>query len=112
MFGVKPHDLAARLDKRRRKGAENGISPRSADRLNGVKYRWPDRPVIVCNDGGDPAYFDQALKEGIVSNVARFMETGFSAIAQCVIPSFTCPNNVSIVTGSPPSIHGISGNFY
>jgi len=82
-------------------------------RLNGVEYRWPDRPVVVvCNDGGDPAYFDQALKAGIVPNVARFMETGFSAIAQCVIPSFTCPNNVSIVTGSPPSIHGISGNFY
>lgn len=82
-------------------------------RLNDVQYRWPDRPVVVvCNDGGDPAYFDQALKEGIVPNVARFMETGFSAIAQCVIPSFTCPNNVSIVTGSPPSIHGISGNFY
>ena len=40
------------------------------------------------------------------------MATGFSAIAQCVIPSFTCPNNVSIVTGAPPSIHGISGNFY
>src|SRR5215475_11450469 len=40
------------------------------------------------------------------------MKTGISAIAQCVIPSFTCPNNVSIVTGSPPSIHGISGNFY
>src|SRR5262249_51934178 len=40
-------------------------------RLNGVQYRWPDRPVvIVCNDGGDPAYFDQALKEGIVPNVA------------------------------------------
>jgi len=82
-------------------------------RLNGVRYRWPDRPVVVvCNDGGDPAYFDQAVKDGIVPNVARFMETGFSAIAQCVIPSFTCPNNVSIVTGSPPSIHGISGNFY
>jgi phosphonoacetate hydrolase len=87
--------------------------PRPLIRLNGVQYRWPDRPVVVvCNDGGDPAYFDQALKEGIVPNVARFMETGFSAIAQCVIPSFTCPNNVSIVTGSPPSIHGISGNFY
>jgi hypothetical protein len=82
-------------------------------RLNGVRYCWPDRPVVVvCNDGGDPAYLDRALEEGIVPNVARFMETGFSAIAQSVIPSFTCPNNVSIVTGSPPSIHGISGNFY
>jgi phosphonoacetate hydrolase len=82
-------------------------------RLNGVRYRWPDQPVVVvCNDGGDPAYFDRALEVGIVPNVARFMKTGFSAIARCVIPSFTCPNNVSIVTGSPPSIHGISGNFY
>lgn len=81
--------------------------------LNGVRYRWPDRPVVVvCNDGGDPAYFDRALASGIVPNVARFMRTGFSAIAECVIPSFTCPNNVSIVTGSPPSVHGISGNFY
>jgi phosphonoacetate hydrolase len=81
--------------------------------LNGVRYRWPDRPVVVvCIDGGDPAYLDRALAAGIVPNVARFMQAGFSAIAQCVIPSFTCPNNVSIVTGSPPSIHGISGNFY
>src|SRR5215510_14013610 len=81
--------------------------------VNGVRYRFPARPVVVvCNDGGDPAYFDRALKDGIVPNVARFMETGFCAIAQCVIPSFTCPNNVSIVTGSPPAVHGISGNFY
>jgi phosphonoacetate hydrolase len=80
--------------------------------LNGISCRWPDRPVVViCNDGGDPAYLERALKEGVVP-VARFMATGFSAIAQSVIPSFTCPNNVSIITGSPPSIHGISGNFY
>jgi phosphonoacetate hydrolase len=89
------------------------IGPGPEIRLNGVRYCWPDRPVVVvCNDGGDPDYFDRALKDGIVPNVARFMQTGFSTIAQCVIPSFTCPNNVSIITGSPPSIHGISGNFY
>jgi phosphonoacetate hydrolase len=81
--------------------------------LNGTRYRWPDRPVVViCNDGGDPAYIDAALREGAIPTIARFMSSGFSSIAQCVIPSFTCPNNVSIVTGSPPSIHGISGNFY
>ena len=82
-------------------------------RLNGVRYRWPTRPVVVvCVDGGDPAYFDRALKDGIIPNVARFMKNGFNALADCIIPSFTCPNNVSIITGSPPSIHGISGNFY
>ncbi|KJK68610.1 Type I phosphodiesterase / nucleotide pyrophosphatase [Aspergillus parasiticus SU-1] len=28
------------------------------------------------------------------------------------MPSFTNPNNVSIITGAPPSIHGIAGNFF
>jgi phosphonoacetate hydrolase len=82
-------------------------------RLNGVRYRWPKRPVVVvCVDGGDPAYFDRALRDGITPCIQRFREKGFSAIVECVIPSFTCPNNVSIITGAPPSIHGISGNFY
>jgi phosphonoacetate hydrolase len=81
--------------------------------VNGVTYRWPERPVVVvCNDGGDPEYLDRVVAAGIVPNTARFMKAGFAATAQCVIPSFTCPNNVSIVTGSPPSVHGISGNFY
>jgi len=81
--------------------------------VNGVRYRWPERPVVVvCNDGGDPEYLEAALAAGLVPHTARFMRGGFSAVAQCVIPSFTCPNNVSIVTGSPPSVHGISGNFY
>ncbi|MBV8752557.1 MAG: phosphonoacetate hydrolase [Hyphomicrobiales bacterium] len=81
--------------------------------VNGVTYRWPERPVVVvCNDGGDPDYLDAALKAGVVPHTARFMRLGFAATAQCVIPGFTCPNNVSIVTGSPPAVHGISGNFY
>lgn len=81
--------------------------------LNGVNYRWPLRPVVVvCIDGSDPTYLDRALAKGVVPNVARFIHHGFSTIARSVIPSFTCPNNVSIVTGSPPAVHGISGNFY
>jgi phosphonoacetate hydrolase len=32
--------------------------------------------------------------------------------ADCVVPSFTNPNNISIVTGVPPVVHGICGNFY
>ena len=34
------------------------------------------------------------------------------AVADCVIPSFTNPNNLSIVTGAPPSVHGICGNYF
>ncbi len=81
--------------------------------LHGVRYRWPERPVIVvCIDGGDPAYTDHCVSAGIVPNIERFMETGFAAVAKGTLPSFTCPNNMSIVTGQPASVHGISGNFY
>ncbi len=86
---------------------------RAGIELNGVTYRWPTRPVVVvCIDGGDPAYFEQGVRDGIVPNVARFMKQGFGAVAGGDVPSFTCPNNMSIATGSPPAVHGISGNFY
>ena len=80
---------------------------------NGVSYRWPNKPVVVvCIDGGDPAYFQQFLADGVIPNIARFIKQGFSTIADGTVPSFTCPNNMSIITGTPASRHGISGNFY
>src|SRR3989442_360549 len=86
---------------------------RAGIELNGVRYRRPSRPVVVvCIDGGDPAYFEQGVRDGIVPHVARFLKTGFGAVADGDVPSFTCPNNMSIATGSPQSVHGISGNFY
>lgn len=81
--------------------------------LNGITYQWPRQPVVVvCIDGGDPAYLEQGLKDGIVPNIARFMRDGFNAVADGTVPSFTCPNNMSLITGAPPAVHGISGNFY
>src|SRR5688572_1638259 len=81
--------------------------------VNGVTYRWPDKPVVVvCIDGGDPAYFERYLADGSIPNIARFMKRGFSAVADGTVPSFTCPNNMSIITGTPASKHGISGNYY
>jgi len=67
--------------------------------------------VVVCIDGGDPAYLSHGLVANILPTVARFMVDGFEAVADGTVPSFTCPNNMSLVTCSPPSIHGISGNF-
>jgi len=81
--------------------------------VNGVRYRWPKKPVVVvCIDGGDPAYLQQYLKDGSIPNIARFMTQGFSVVADGTVPSFTCPNNMSMITGTPASKHGISGNFY
>ena len=81
--------------------------------LNGVTYRWPNRPsVVVCIDGGDPAYIESGLRDGVIPNIKRFMEEGFHKVAQGTVPSFTCPNNMSIATGAEPNVHGISGNYY
>ena len=88
-------------------------TPRTTVNVNGVDYRWPKRPVVVvCIDGGDPAYLREFLKDSCIPNIARFMKQGFSVVADGTVPSFTCPNNMSIITGTPASKHGISGNFY
>ncbi|MFT3820143.1 MAG: phosphonoacetate hydrolase [Rubrivivax sp.] len=81
--------------------------------INGTPYRWPLRPVVVvCIDGGDPRYLQQYLADGSIPNIARFIEQGFAGVAEGSMPSFTCPNNMSLITGTPPARHGISGNYY
>ena len=90
-----------------------GESVQRAVNLNAISYRWPLQPVVVvCIDGGDPAYFHRALRDGIVPRVESFMKDGFSAVGEGVVRSLTNPNNMSIVTGSPQSVHGISGNYF
>ena len=81
--------------------------------VNGRRYRLPERPtVVICFDGCDPEYIRRGLADGILPNIARFQETGFFGMADAVVPTFTNPNNASIVTGVPPAVHGISGNYY
>ena len=43
---------------------------------------------------------------------ARCSTQGTNLLADCVVPSFTNPNNLSIVTGRPPAVHGICGNYF
>ena len=59
-----------------------------------------------------PAYVNAALEQGLLPNFKRFMTGGFVSVALSAMPSFTNPNNVSIITGVTPSVHGISGNFF
>ena len=81
--------------------------------LNDISYSWPKKPLaVVCIDGGDPEYLQTGIRDGIIPNIARFMNEGFYQVAKGSMPSFTCPNNMSIVTGTEPEIHGISGNFF
>lgn len=94
-----------------RMGAENLPSDIA---VNGRTYRWMDRPlVVVCVDGCQYEYITAAVAAGVAPFLGRLLAGGGSCvIADCVMPSFTNPNNLSIVTGVPPSVHGICGNYF
>ena len=80
---------------------------------NGRTYRWMDQPlVVVCVDGCEFAYIDEAVKAGVAPFFKRMIDEGAAFKGDCVVPSFTNPNNLSIVTGVPPSVHGICGNYF
>jgi phosphonoacetate hydrolase len=80
--------------------------------VNARSYRLPERPsVVVCVDGCDPEYIAQAVGRGHMPWMKRVLAEGAAVIADCVMPSFTNPNNLSIVTGAPPAVHGICGNY-
>lgn len=75
-------------------------------------YPMPRVPAVaICLDGCEPAYLGAAIARGLMPNLARIREEGTERRAHSVIPSFTNPNNLSIATGRPPSVHGICGNF-
>jgi phosphonoacetate hydrolase len=81
--------------------------------VNGRIYDWPTRPVaVVLIDGGDPEYVKAGLESDVLPNMKKFMTDGFASVALGAMPSFTNPNNMSVITGLPPSGHGISGNFF
>ena len=80
--------------------------------INDRSYAWPDAPlVVICVDGSEPAYIEEAVKAGVMPYTAGMLAKGADLRADCVVPSFTNPNNLSIVTGCPPSVHGICGNY-
>ncbi len=82
--------------------------------VNGRTYRRPRRPTVVFTiDGGDPRYLDDELERRRMPCLRAMLDGGGSyhlGLAQ--MPSLTNPNNLSIVTGAPPSVHGIPGNHY
>jgi phosphonoacetate hydrolase len=81
--------------------------------INGRSYRWMDRPlVVVCVDGCEFDYIRKAVAAGAAPFLGRMLAEGAAFEGDCVVPSFTNPNNLSIVTGAPPSVHGICGNYF
>jgi len=73
---------------------------------------FPSHPLLlVCLDGTGPDYLAAALDDGHMPRLAEVLRGG-GTFAEVLgqMPSFTNPNNLSIVTGLPPSGHGIAGN--
>jgi phosphonoacetate hydrolase len=96
-------------------GPSHGVENLQTDiTVNGRTYHWMDRPlVVVCVDGCQFEYITAAVGAGAAPFLGRLLAgVGTSFIADCVMPSFTNPNNLSIVTGVPPSVHGICGNYF
>jgi phosphonoacetate hydrolase len=81
--------------------------------VNGRSYAAPKRPtVVMIVDGFDPAYLEHGIANGTLPTMKSFKQNGFMAIADCSMPSTTNTNNTSVVTGVPPVVHGINGNYY
>jgi phosphonoacetate hydrolase len=80
--------------------------------VNGRRYQWPTtRLVVICCDGSEPAYMELAMAQGLMPRLEQIVGKGENLRGLSAMPSFTNPNNLSIVTGRPPSWHGICGNY-
>ena len=63
--------------------------------------------VVICVDGLDPEYLEACE----TPNLTRLGGMGFLKTGQCMMPSVTNVNNVSLVTAAYPDTHGISSNY-
>ncbi len=81
--------------------------------VNGRTYRPPARPIVViCIDGCADEYLSTAIAHGRMPHVAKMARVGYRGLVRGALPSFTNVNNAAIVSGMPPAITGICGNFF
>src|SRR5258708_10267203 len=72
--------------------------------VNGRAYgRARALTVVVCVDGCEYDYLEAAVAAGGAPFIGTMLRGGSAVRADCVIPSFTNPHNLSIVTGGAPS---------
>ena len=67
----------------------------------------PRTTVVICIDGFDPEYMEACE----TPNLRELGRKGFLKTGRCLMPSVTNVNNVSLVTASYPTVHGISSNY-
>src|SRR5262249_33119178 len=104
------HDLRAFGPEEKRAGRPPACHGWPMISISGGGYAVPRRkPVIFGVEGCAPESLDRALEDGLMPRLRRALDDGgLYARGLGQMPSFTNPNNVSIVTGVTPAVHGIS----
>ena len=67
--------------------------------INNRKYssHIKNTSVVICLDGSQKEYLDEASKANLTPNLDRIIKKGEYLMAHSAIPSFTNPNNISTV---------------
>ena len=82
-------------------------------KVNGTSYRKIEQPVVgICLDGTSPEYLEAAISLGYMPVMKKLKEGKYFVIASSVMPAYTNPNNIAIITGTTPSENGICGNYF
>ncbi|WP_367875197.1 phosphonoacetate hydrolase [Luteolibacter sp. Populi] len=80
---------------------------------NGRTYQLPVRPVaVICIDGCADEYISVSIAAGRMPHTEAMVKRGYRGMVRGALPSFTNVNNSAIVTGMPPAVTGICGNFF
>lgn len=80
---------------------------------NNRTYNPPAKPIaVICIDGCADEYISESIAKGYMPRLEEMVKTGYRGMARGALPSFTNVNNSAIVTGAPPSVTGICGNFF
>ncbi len=64
--------------------------------------------LFICLDGCSPEYIEKSP----TPNLDRLAKEGFYKEIRAMVPTVTNINNVSLVTGTYPKIHGITANYF
>src|SRR5204863_7981186 len=90
------------LNRHVRRGRDSETDMRRIE-VNGRTYRLPEHPcVVVCVDACEPDYIAPAAAGGHTPWMTPVLAEGTERIADCAIPAFTNPKNLSTVTRATP----------
>ena len=82
-------------------------------KVNGTLYQEINQPIVgICLDGTSPEYLHEAIDMGYMPVMKKLKEEKYFKTANSVMPSYTNPNNIAIITGTEPEKNGICGNYF